>query len=227
MGMFASGPGVQFLLDTYGIHGTFLMLGAISSNLIMLGALLKPSPIELEQKVNKKPSVDDKLSNSSNTKVIFKNTTVVCFIFSNLLWNFSYSMLLIHLPNFAHVNGASHTDSALLLTMIGLGSTFIRILTGITQGHGGIDPLLIYIGFLGISGILILIFPLYSSHYSGQLIFSLLFGIYSGGLIALLNPLAVELVGLRHLSTTVGIVYLMTGIGYMIGPPVAGRWNLF
>ncbi|KAK3096259.1 hypothetical protein FSP39_025048 [Pinctada imbricata] len=228
LGMFASGPAAQALIDAYNVHGAFLMLGAISSHAIVFGALLRPSHIELGQKVKlhfrKRTEKDDSSQSCSDSGVVqlFKNPTFLCFVVSSLLWNFSYAMLLIHLPNFAHVSGADHHQSALLITMIGVGSTFNRILTGLTQGPDGFDPLLIYMGFLGVTGALILTFPLYSAQYSGQMVFSLLFGVYSGGLIALFNPLSIELVGLQQLSSGVGILFFLSGIGYIIGPPVAG-----
>ena len=42
--------------------------------------------------------------------------------------------------------------------------------------------------------------------------------------IALVTPLAAELGGPLHLAQTSGLLYSLTGIGTLLGPPLAGLW---
>ncbi|KAJ8309818.1 hypothetical protein KUTeg_011683 [Tegillarca granosa] len=229
-GMFVSGPLVQFFLDVYGLHGSFLLMGAVSMHQVLFGVLMKPSGLEIEHKKSKKKKPNYYEDTSSNSFCciskdnfnVFKNKTYAFFLIGTFLWNIPYSTILLHLPNISRHHGFSTHSAALLLTFVGLGSAINRILTGITQGPSGLDPLLLDVGFLGISGLVAILFPFYSSSYVGQTIFSFIFGIYSGGLIALTTPLIVDLVGLANLSMGLGFGYFIAGIGYIIGPPIAG-----
>lgn len=229
-GMFVSGPLVQFFLDVYGLHGSFLLMGAVSMHQVLFGVLMKPSGLEIEHKKSKKKKPNYYEETSSNSLCciskdnfnVFKNKTYAFFLIGTFLWNIPYSTILLHLPNISRHHGFSTHSAALLLTFVGLGSAINRILTGITQGPSGLDPLLLDVGFLGISGLVTILFPFYSSSYVGQTIFSFIFGIYSGGLIALTTPLIVDLVGLANLSMGLGFGYFIAGIGYIIGPPIAG-----
>lgn len=232
-GMFLSGPLVQFFIDVYGLHGTFLLMGALAMHQVLFGVLMKPSELEIEhKKAKKKPTSYEDTSDDSFCCIsrdhfnVFRSKTYAFFLIGTFLWNIPYSTILLHLPNISTTHGFSTHSAALLLTFVGLGSAINRILTGLTQGPGGLDPLLLNVGFLGISGLLTVLFPFYSSSYIGQIIFSFIFGIYSGGLIALVTPLIVNLFGLANLSMALGFMYFIAGIGYIIGPPIAGEKSM-
>ncbi|XP_021368365.1 monocarboxylate transporter 4-like isoform X2 [Mizuhopecten yessoensis] len=222
LGMFLSGPLTQFLLDTYSLNGAFLFLGGLSTQGFVFAIIMRPCGRELLEKAKRDESNTGGFFNSFDFSII-RNTTFMVVLFSNVLWNLSYSILLVHLTNFAVTEGSTPAEGAWLITMIGVGSIFNRILTGLSLGKKhGLDPLLMQFGFLGLSGLITVIFPLFSGTYKGQCVFAVIFGFHSGGMITLITPLVVHLAGVSQVAAGVGGMYLSSGIGGIIGPPLAG-----
>ena len=229
IGIFISGPFFQFCIDRYGVQGSFLIMAGISMQCIAFAALMRPSGVEMKRK---EPStlianLQNKSDTTTKCKVcsIFRNKMFVVFLVAIAAWCFPLMMVLVHLPNYAITEGSSANDAAFLVTMIGLGSAINRLLTGLTQGPKGLDPVLLYMGFLGILGLMTVTFSLYSSSYVGQLVFSFFIGIYSGGTIALTVPISIHIVGLNNMSTAVGLIKMSAGLGGMFGPIVAGKFK--
>ena len=229
LGMFISGPLIQFLVDRYSLHGAMLIIGALMSNLVLLGAIMRPSSVEIEEKrilkrnrIEKDETCLEKLGNIIHFD-IFKNVSFLFVMAQYFSWNLSFSMITLHLTNFAVVRGSSKEAAAYLLTILGLSHTIGRFLGGIFIGPNGFDPLLLNIGCCGLTGIATILFPFYSQTYEGQTLFAALFGFYSGGICILNVPLCANFVKLSHLSTAIGFFFFIGGIGYLIGPPIAGK----
>ncbi|XP_061194872.1 monocarboxylate transporter 12-like [Saccostrea echinata] len=221
LGMFASGPFIQYLIDQYGLRGALLILGAFGGQNIVFGALMRPTKIEMSYKHSNETSSENRKMCNFRCDIL-RNKSFLCILTCSFLWNVPYAILFIHLPRFSVVYGATDMQAASLITMIGVGSTLNRFLAGMVLGPGGIDPLLLNFGFLGIFGLTTATFPLYCTNYIGQNIYSLITGIYSGGLIVLINPLCIEIVGISHLSTAVGLYFTWAGIAWILGGPFAG-----
>lgn len=226
-GIFGSGPLTQFLLDTYGLNGTFLILGGLGLQCVLAGALMRPSQLELKQKINLQMAKRTKHGiENSRCKMysdLCRNKTFIMIVICGFLWNAAYAIVSVNLSNYVYSLGTNKQDAAFLWTMVGIGSTVNRLLAGLTLGPNGIDPLLLQFGFLGIVGVLGLTFPFYASIFIGQCLFSLMYGIYSGGLVVLTNPLCLELVGLQQLPLAVGFMYFIAGFGSISGPPITGK----
>lgn len=111
---------------------------------------------------------------------ILSNKAFMFCSFQYLLWNIPFSILLLHFANYAVLQGSTKENAALLITYIGISSVFGRILTGLSIGHNGLDPVMLNFGFTGIIGLLTLLFPLYSGTFQGQTIYALVFGLYAG-----------------------------------------------
>ncbi|OWF43201.1 monocarboxylate transporter 12-like [Mizuhopecten yessoensis] len=227
IGMLGSGPLSQYFIDTYGLRGGFLMMGAVACHLIVCAALIRPSGAEGWHKKMRQESEDASKKcvqvRSILDPSLYKNHAFLLILIAGFGWNVAYAIVLLHLPNFSVVLGSSKAEAAMLLFVIGVGSSVSRVFGGlVTSNEAGIDPILLKLGVLGITGVLTLLFPFYSHIYWQQVIFACLFGIYSGGLIAFTVPILIEIVGLSKLSAAVGALYFMYGIGWFVGPTVAG-----
>ncbi|XP_071086550.1 monocarboxylate transporter 5-like [Haliotis cracherodii] len=146
------------------------------------------------------------------------------FLFYNISLMFlglGENVVLFHLPNYAYSKNSTRLQSANLFTAMGLTSLVSRIFTGMISNDKDISIILLHFSFLGIIGILVLLFPLYSHTYSLQMMFSALYGLYGGGLHSILGPMTVECVGASNLAIGFGITNFALGIGYILGPPVA------
>jgi MCP family monocarboxylic acid transporter-like MFS transporter 12 len=225
-GMFISGPLFQYLFDSYGLQGAMLILGAIFANQVVLGCLMRPSKTEIEHKLQRNNTEKSSTNLRSALHLdIFCDKMFLVILLQFLIWNIPFSMLMLHLPNFSVVNGSSEQQAAFLIFLVGVTGTIGRVLTGMAVSPHAIDPVLMNMGITGISGIICGLFPFYSSSYIGQCVFACLFGIYSGALTTMVTPLSVELLGLEKLSSAVGIMYCIGGVGYIIGPTFAGKQN--
>ena len=214
LGTFASGPLLHFFLDKYGVHGSFLLMACIVAQAVIFGALMIPSHLEMEAKIKNKMANDSSTGFKERCKnyfCIFKNKTFSLILLAFVLWSLPYGIILMHLPNYSISTGVSEENAALLITIFGLGSAINRILTGLTQGPGGLDPMLLFMGFQGLLGAITFLFPLVSKSFAGQVVYSFLFGIHTGGLVVLMNPVSIELVGLAQLPTSIGLMLLMFG----------------
>lgn len=236
IGMFISGPLLQTLINTYGLQGMFLVLAGIASNQVVIGALMRPSNLEIRHKENLankslKDTIGHKKVRYRLGKIlhfdVFTDKAFMLCGFQYLIWNIPFSILFMHLTNYAVLQGSSTEKAALLLTYIGICSVIGRVITGFSLGHNGLDPILINFGLTCIAGSVSILFPLFSHTYSGQVVYSVLFGLYGGGLATMINPLCMELVGVAKVSTGIGLMYFLGGVGYIIGPPMAGKYTIY
>ena len=214
--MLVSGPLIQYLLETYGLSGTYLMSAAIVSHVIPCGMLLKtPS--------KKTPVASEHRVEFLKTYIKLVKTPAYMFVLvGSILWNIAYSVITIHLPNFVVQNGSTRSEASFLITLIGIGTILSRLTVGLATGPNGLDPLLLNFGLTALMGAVIVTFPLYVTYSTGPMIFALLYGIYSGGLLVFTVPLCLEFVGMQHLNSALGLWFLLLGLGSLIGPPLAG-----
>lgn len=127
---------------------------------------------------------------------VFRNKVFLCIFVVLFFWNVLYNIFFIYLFCFFVEYGVIDMQVVFLIIMIGLGSMFNRLFVGLVLGFGGIDFLLFNFGFFGIFGFIIVIFFFYSVKYIGQSIYLFVIGIYSGGLIVLINFFCCEIVGI-------------------------------
>ena len=128
----------------------------------------------------------------------------------------------IHYPAYFVQQGASKSEIATQLTILGVCNILSRFIGGVATNNKDIDPLLVYISSSGIAGILLLVCPLLSSTYAGQVTFSALFGFYSSWCISILAPVVVKCVGEKDFTMAYGVINAFAGMGTLIGPPIAG-----
>lgn len=231
IGMFISGPLIQALVNNYGLQGAFLVLAGIASNQVVIGALMKPSDLEIRHKkdlkgkhmqVTKQPkSLTNTLKELLHFDILTDKAFMLCSL-QYLIWNIPFSILFLHLTNYAILQGSTADKAAILITYIGICSVIGRIITGLSLGHNGLDPIMLNFGLNCIAGLLTVFFPLYSASYQGQVIYSVLFGLYGGGLATMNNPLCMELIGVSKVSSGIGMMFFLGGVGYIMGPPIAG-----
>lgn len=124
-----------------------------------------------------------------------------------------------HLPAYAQDHGFSAGFGALLISLIGIGSTGGRFLLG----HGA-DRLGLRLSlqgmFLGMT--VMLLWWLAATGAWALVIFALLFGICYGGFVALLPALTTLCFGGRRISSIMGVIFTGVGVGTLLGPGLAG-----
>ncbi len=124
-----------------------------------------------------------------------------------------------HLAPYARDHGLSRTQGALLIGMIGVGSTAGRLLLGGAADRVGRRAAL---GgtFAAMAGSLLL--WLAATEAWSLIVFALLFGTAYGGFVALVPALAVDYFGPRNAGGIIGLLYTGAGLGALVGPTLAG-----
>ncbi|XP_067668286.1 monocarboxylate transporter 12-like [Haliotis asinina] len=237
LGLFVAGPLVRYLLSQYNLSGTLLILGAIEFHMCVAGVTLRPLRKEQAQGVTESRNDQredtatdrgyiDRLLESNVCKVfmsfrVLKHIGFLIYNVSIMLWALGEAAAVFHLPYYAQQKGSSPDQAATLFTAMGVGSVFSRLAAGIMASDSKIPYLTLHTGFTGISGIVLLLFPLYSHTYTTQLVFGSLFGTYSQGMNTLVGPIVLTLVALEEIPVAYGFAFFFQGIGYILGPPAA------
>ncbi|KAK3104783.1 hypothetical protein FSP39_009996 [Pinctada imbricata] len=231
VGMFALSPLVQLAKDTYGYSGLCLVCGAITFHLLVFGALFRTSNLEIRSKtintnVTSKYDAKSKnfIANCIQMTVVMRNIPFACLSISLMFYCIGSFALFVHFPGLVIEHGNSEADAAFFLSISGICNAACRFLTGLAANSDNISELLIYAGSFSVLGIASVLCPFYTYFYSGQLVFAVIMGTYSGCCYSLLNSLSVEYIGVHHLANAYGILMIGAGSGSFLGPPFAGLY---
>ncbi|KAK7475246.1 hypothetical protein BaRGS_00033477 [Batillaria attramentaria] len=125
-------------------------------------------------------------------------------------------------------SGLSQIEASFASSMSGIGSVVSRVLGGVLAHDRRVGNLLVYCGLLGVEALAALVAPpLLTSGKAGAFTYCLLVGLYTGGAIALVNPVIVNVVGLQKSAIGLGVTFFWVGVGALIGAPiVAGAFGL-
>jgi MFS family permease len=124
-----------------------------------------------------------------------------------------------HLSPYAEDHGFSDGFGALLVGLIGVGSTGGRLVLGGSADRMGrrvalagtfATMALALLGWLG------------ATQAWSLIVFALVFGTAYGGFVALLPALATDYLGQRNAGAIIGFLYTSAGVGALVGPVVAG-----
>src|SRR5262245_26331967 len=125
----------------------------------------------------------------------------------------------VHLIPFAEDHGVTHDTAVVILSLVGVGSTFGRFLLGSTADRIGRRRSLIAV----FGGLAVMQLWWLASTTAWQLaVFAMVFGTFYGGFVALYPALTVDHFGNRHASGIIGILYTGCTIGTFVGPLLAG-----
>ncbi len=132
----------------------------------------------------------------------------------------SGSMIFLHLVNYATDIGISPLTAATVMSVIGIGGIFGRVLVGSGSDRIGSINAMILCMAIQTASLIWLIF-------SGQLwmlyVFAALFSFAFGGEVPLLTLLISERFGLRAVSALVGLMLLATRVGAALGSWLGGQ----
>ncbi|XP_076437151.1 monocarboxylate transporter 12-like [Babylonia areolata] len=153
---------------------------------------------------------------------LLKNSAFLLHCVSVCFAGLNMSGVYLHLPEYARTHGTRPTQAAALFVGVGIFSLVSRVGSGILLTSQRVNGFLLSVGLMGLCGLSSCLFPAYSASYAGQMAFSCLFGLSTGGFFTLINVLTVQLVEFRFLAAAYGMLIFVMGLGYVVGPPLAG-----
>lgn len=156
---------------------------------------------------------------------LLKNIRFLTFCIGICLYTLSFQASYVFLPPLAIQNGQSHIEAAYVVSSAGALETIGSILSGIILDLPMVKPhrLLIYNIVLFVLGILTVIIPFL--RVFGWLLFVCgLYGFLLGSGLAQKATLVVDILGVEHLISSLGLLVCFQGFGVLFGPPISGRY---
>jgi len=136
-----------------------------------------------------------------------------------LICSFGVFVPFVHLVPFARDHDIATSTAALLLSVIGIGSTAGRFFLGAMADRMGRERSLLMM-FIGM-GTSLSIWALSANVWS-LAVFAFVFGVFYGGWVAVLPAVVMDYFGGRNVSGIIGVLYTSVAFGTLIGPSAAG-----
>ena len=227
VGMFCSAPLGLLIIESYGLSSLFLILAGIYAHTCVLGMFCKPSSLEREIQEERRTRVNVTKDGHSSCH-LFKfslicNKPFLCFLISSCTWNFALISATIHLPNYIKLNGGTDIEIGWVMTAFAIANTLGRVGGTISVCKEYFNALTVHIVSVGLGGIGMSCFPLYSDYYVSKYVFSIFLGLLCGCPNSLVTVLSIRFVGTEMLSEAHGFSYLFCGIGVSTGPVITGE----
>ncbi|XP_036072622.1 monocarboxylate transporter 12-B-like, partial [Oryzias melastigma] len=133
------------------------------------------------------------------------------------------SLPFVYLVPYALSAGVSHQHAALLMSVLGVLDIVGNISFGWLTDRRCLKPhrLSCYILSVALEGLCCLFAPFLRS-FRLLLPFAVLYGYFDGAYVALIPVVTSDVVGAKHLSLALGVVYFLHAIPYLISPPIGG-----
>ncbi|XP_044299147.1 monocarboxylate transporter 5 [Varanus komodoensis] len=141
-------------------------------------------------------------------------------------WSFLFSQLAYFIPTFhlaarAKTLGIDAMDTAHIIAVAGITETASLLFSGWIADQNWIKKYHYHKAYLILCGVTNLLCPL-ATTFPLLMIYSVTFAIFSGGYLALLLPVLVDLVGAPRFHSALGLASFLAGLGVITGPPIAG-----
>lgn len=139
--------------------------------------------------------------------------------FASMGLSFALFVPFVHLVPYALGHGMPVATGALLLGLVGVGSTAGRFLIGAIADRWG-RTTVFSACFFGVA--ITFFFWLFAREVWSLGAFALVFGSCYGGFVALAPAIVVDYYGSRAAGAIIGVLYSSVGIGTLFGPTLAG-----
>ncbi|XP_004641691.1 monocarboxylate transporter 2 isoform X1 [Octodon degus] len=233
-------PFNQFLFNTYGWKGSFLILGAIFLNACVAGALMRPlepkkttthskKKIGIKEegsgsnKIRKKKSLAQKINEYLDFS-LFKHRGFLIYLSGNVIMFLGFFAPVIFLAPYAKDQGIDEYSAAFLLSVMAFVDMFARPSIGLVANSKFVRPRIQYFFSLAVlfTGVCHLLCPL-AKNYSSLVVYAAFFGFGFGSVSSILFETLMDLVGAPRFSSAVGLVTIVECGPVLLGPPLAGK----
>jgi OFA family oxalate/formate antiporter-like MFS transporter len=213
----------SLLIDAIGWRSAYLALGALTA-VVGAGAslLIDSDPHDRGLAPDGLPgdqSLTTAARNGESLREAVRSSTFRILYVSCLISAFAVFVPFVHLVPYALDHGIDSRRAALLVSLIGVGSTAGRFVLGAVADWIG------RLRFLVVTGIgmaLALAIWAGADSFARLAIFALAFGSFYGGWVAILPTVVMDRFGSANISSIIGVLYTSVALGTLAGPTVAG-----
>lgn len=225
------------LEEHFAWRGALLIFSGILLNLCVAAALSRPSSFELRRRTTmQRPlralsghngSDKTRCEYLSEIRQLLQTRAFLFLLLCSSCNNLSVSIVYVYLPSYSLSVGASLFDIQMIYLTMGVAGIMSKLLTGAGSGKlrrgESLDKFCLLLGAYSISGSALCLLPSVSHSQLGRLICFYLVAFYYNVEPGLYVPIIVELVGLENLHMAMGLAMFLIGVGFIIGPPLAGK----
>uniref|UniRef100_UPI0037E7977A monocarboxylate transporter 2-like n=1 Tax=Semicossyphus pulcher TaxID=241346 RepID=UPI0037E7977A len=242
----------QFLFDTFGWRGSFLILGSIVLNCCVAGSLMRPvnkaalakpkaEPPECNGAAAEEAAGADTSAPSTNLLTeehqsesqgcmgkfidlsLFRHRGFLIYLTGNVVMFFGFFAPVVFLAPYAKHLGIDEYSAAFLLSIFALVDMFIRPATGLLGNTKLVRPRIQYFFSFAVSyNGVCHLLCPLADGYAGLVVYAVFFGLAFGMVSALLFEVLMDLVGAHRFSSAVGLVTIIECGPVLLGPPISG-----
>ncbi|XP_023612847.1 monocarboxylate transporter 5 isoform X1 [Myotis lucifugus] len=152
---------------------------------------------------------------------LLKNPFFCIFTWSLLFSQLAYLIPTLHLVARAKTLGIDMMDASYLVSVAGITEAVSQLLSGWIADQNWTSKYHYHKSYLALCGITNLLAPL-ATTFPLLMTYTVVFAIFSGGYLALILPVLVDLSGNSAVHRFMGLSSFFTGIAVLSGPPIAG-----
>ena len=220
---------LDYLIVGYGWRGSLLLVGAISLNLCVCGALMFPVSTPLKDlNFNSTMSLMDQTkSQLQRFCELVRNLRYNILVLNTFLMCFGMSVFTTHMPAFSVVVvGLDEYKMSTLLSAMGISGVISRILLGLVMMHPRVNIQILFVICYTLEGMSTICIPLVKN-YEALLFLSALFGSSMAAFGPVLSEMAWLYTTTDLFPLAYGCLLSIAGLGSVLGAPVAGEfWSL-
>jgi OFA family oxalate/formate antiporter-like MFS transporter len=220
---------ISYLITSAGWRSTLLMAGIAVAVLCIPATLLMRSPPRNIPAVDTTGKKDTSVGQQAAPTDLDTGLTVSQSLRTGQFWMLfvmfllflsSLGLVMLHLVPYAVDSGIYPVRAALLLTLIGIFGIAGRLASGILSDKVGVKPIMLFCTVL--LGLNIAFIALFSEPWAFY-VFAAIYGIAYSGFVTQMVRITRKVFGGRALGSVFSALMVSDGIGFGVGPWVAGN----
>ena len=225
VGIFLMPPLLDKAKEIYGYPGLFILAAGTSLQLLLFGALMRPSFLEMQTKC-KDVTKENSLKGDENDLQIYikllRDRATVTLTLSYAFFSGGIYTAYMFWPSLCQENGFSAMQASLFLSISGITAIAGRIVLGIIASHSKVNIFYLYCISLTALSIPCLAFKFYAASTVGHIINAIVLGTFCGAPLVIFASVTIECVGVKYLSAAGGLQLLFAGVASIVTPVICG-----
>jgi len=220
---------ISYLITSAGWRPVLLMAGIAVAALCIPAALLMRNPPRHTMTANSAANQGSSVANQAVPSDLDTGLTVSQSLRTGQFWMLfimfllflsSLGLIMLHLVPYAVDSGIEPVRAAVLISLIGIFGIIGRLASGVLSDKVGIKPIMLLCTVL--LGLNIAFIALYSEPWAFY-VFAAIYGISYSGFVTQMVRITRKVFGGRALGSVFGALMVSDGIGFGVGPWVAGN----